>query len=221
MSSSAATASVRRDGHSVGFNLGVIALFVALGGLALAYAIQAAGHPGATARDGGSLTRSLAGRTLDVPAAWLREDAAASEGFAKQVELAVTLPLGPDAAPRRIEVTLLPRSRVRSSVSLLDGVYLHQFMPEQLSGPPGLVGKPLRATDGFAGETVWYDALSSAPFVAKCLEPVGEATQAKCLRTIYLGPGIAAVYGFEEDVLVNWKRFDAEMHPLLVRMGAL
>jgi hypothetical protein len=220
MSSSAVLAPPRRDGHSVGFHLGVIGLVVAMGGLGFAYAIQALGHDGADDRHE-TLRRTLASTTLDIPVSWMREDAARSEGFAKQVELSVTLPLGPEAAPRRIDVTLLPRSRVRSSASLLDGVYLHQFMPEQLSGPPGLVGKPLKAEDGFAGETVWYDALSSSPFVAKCLAPIGPATPARCLRTIYLGQGIAAAYTFDADVLDAWKKFDAEMHPLLVRIGAL
>ena len=69
-------------------------------------------------------------------------------------------------------MTLLPRSRARPSSALLDGVYLHQFGDETLDGVPGLVGKPLLDSDGFSGESVWYDALSPDPFVAKCLEPV-------------------------------------------------
>jgi hypothetical protein len=220
MNSPAAAAAARPHGHSVGFNLMVIALGAAMVGLALAYGIDAIGrsaHP----LDGTVVSRTLGGTTLDIPAAWLREDAERSDGFAKQVELAVTLPLGPKAALRRIEVTLLPRSRVRPSASLLDGVYLHQFRPEQLNGPPGLIGKPLQAHDGFANETVWYDALSASPFVAKCIAPVTSDQPGRCLRTIYLGPGIAAVYSFDEDVLVNWRKFDAEMHPLLVKIGAL
>jgi hypothetical protein len=221
MSSPSALAPDRHDSHSVGFNLGVIAVVLAMGGLGLAYAIQALGHPAAATGATETVRRTLGGATLDIPAAWLREDATSSEGFAKQVELTVTLNLGPEAAPRRIDVTLLPRSRARPSASMLDGVYLHQFLPEQLSGPPGLIGKPLRAQDGFSGETVWYDALSSSPLVAKCLAPVSVDSASRCLRTIYLGPGIAAVYAFDADVLGNWKKFDAEMHPLLVRIGAL
>ena len=67
---------------------------------------------------------------------------------------------------------------------LLDGVYLHQFEDKQLTGPPGLVGKPLTASEGFAGETVWYDALSADPFVAKCLAPVAPGEPTQCLRTV-------------------------------------
>jgi hypothetical protein len=220
MNSSAAAARAKPDGPSIGFNLAAIALIVAVLGLGLAYAIDAAGHASREAQSG-TLARTLGGKQLDIPAAWFREDAQRAEGFAKQVELAVSLPLGPNASAREIDLTLMPRSRARPSASLLDGVYLHQFMPEQLSGPPGLIGKPLIAQEGFENETVWYDALSASPFVAKCLAPLAEGQPGRCIRTVYLGPGIAAVYSFDEDVLMNWKRFDAELHPLLKQIGAL
>ena len=216
-----ATAETPRDsGHSIGFNLGLIFLLVAVAGLGFAYAIDAAGR--ATHEDlTGTVTRTLGGRELTVPALWLREDAERTAGFAKQVEIGLDLPLGPEAAVREVDVTLVPRSRARPSASLLDGVYLHQFMPEQLNGPPGLIGKPLIAAEGYAQETVWYDAISSAPFVAKCIAPVAEGQPGRCIRTVYLGPGVAAIYSFDEDVLANWRRFDAELHPALKQMGAL
>lgn len=221
MSSPATLSPARHGTHSIGFNLGVIALVLAMAGLGLAYAIQGQGHATTARRASETVTRTLAGTSLEIPMAWLRGGATGTEGFAKQVELSVTLPLGPEAAPRRIGITLLPRSRARPSASLLDGVYLHQFTPDQVTGAPGLVGKPLKPGEGFAGETVWYDPVSPAPFVAKCQKPIAEGTAGQCLRTIYLGPGIAAVYGFDEDVLVNWKKFDAALHPLLVQIGAL
>jgi hypothetical protein len=212
--------TAKDSGHSIGFNLGAIALIVAVAGLGLAYAIDAAGR--ATHEDvTGSVSRTLGGRELSVPAAWLREDAERSAGFAKQVEIGLRLPLGPAAAVREINITLVPRSRARPSASLLDGVYLHQFMPEQLNGPPGLIGKPLVAADGYAQETVWYDAISAAPFVAKCIAPVVEGQPGRCIRTVYLGSGIAAIYSFDEDVLGNWKQFDTALEPSLRQIGAL
>jgi hypothetical protein len=220
MAAPSIAAPARAAGPSPGFTLTLIALGLAVLGLALAYAIDAAGRA-AAASTAGSYTRTLGAAKLEIPAAWLREDARHNEGFSRQVELGVTLPLGPAATPRRIDITLLPRSRARPSALLLDGVYLHQFLPEQLAGPPGLIGKPLAPQGGFAGETVWYDALSPAPFVAKCSAPVLAETGGRCLRTVHLGPGIAAIYDFDEDVLLNWKRFDAELHPLLQRIGAL
>lgn len=215
-----AAAANTPNGHPLGFNFAVIALVVAIAGLAFAYGVNAlvkARHVPET----GAVTRTLGGHDLTIPVAWLREDSERSEGFAKQVELGLKLPLGPSAAMREIGVTLLPRSRARPSASLLDGVYLHQFMPEQSSGPPGLIGKPLMPVDGYANETVWYDALSASPFVAKCMAPVTEAQPGRCLRTIYLGPGIAAVYSFDADVMENWRAFDAALYPALRQIGAL
>lgn len=205
---------------SIGFNLAVIVLVVLLAGLGFAYAINGASHA-QRQPDLGDVSRTLGGRELTIPAKWLREDAERSEGFAKQVEMGLRLPLGPEAALRDVDITLLPRSRARPSSSLLDGVYLHQFMPEELSGPPGLIGKPLIAGDGYANETVWYDALSAAPFVAKCIAPVLDGQPGRCIRTVYLGPGIAAVYSFDEDVLDNWRAFDAAVQPSLKQIGAL
>jgi len=222
MASPAPAASATQEGHSIRFNLGVIALAVGLGGLGLAYLIDGAERakraPAATST---LVTRALAGTTLEIPAVWMTGPDDQGNGFAKQVDLTVNLPLGPEGAMRAIDVTLTQRSRVRPSASLLDGVYLHQFLPEQLNGPMGLVGKPMAANEGYENETVWYDPLAPQPFVAKCEAPIVEGETGKCLRTVYLGTGIAAVYGFDDDILGNWKKFDAEMHPLLSQIGAL
>ena len=219
MTAPAPAAPAKDSGNSTGFNLGAIALIVAVAGLGFAYAIDAAGR--ARPETSGRVSRTLGGKELTIPAHWLREDAERSEGFAKQVEIGLMLPFGPSAAPREIDVTLLPRSRARPSSSLLDGVYLHQFMPEQLTGPPGLIGKPLVAAEGYANETVWYDAISASPFVAKCIAPVAETAGGRCIRTVFLGQGIAAVYSFDEDVLMNWRQFDAQLQPALKQIGAL
>jgi hypothetical protein len=218
----AAAVSETHRGHSIGYNLGVIALFAALGGLGLAYLIDGAERARKAAPPTTTLvSRALAGTELEIPASWLTGPDDQGAGFAKQVDLAVNLPLGPDGAMRSIDVTLTQRSRVRPSASLLDGVYLHQFLPEQLNGAIGLVGKPMAASEGYENETVWYDPLAPQPFVAKCEAPIIEGQAGKCLRTVYLNSGIAAIYGFDDDILQNWKKFDAEMHPLLGQIGAL
>ena len=223
MASTAPAAPQTHHGHSVGFNLGVIAFVVALGGLGVAYLIDGVEHGSAKpgAADSELQTRTLGSTTLTIPTAWLTTPGDTSGSFAKQVDLKVTLPLGPDGAARVVDVTLTQRSRVRPSASLLDGVYLHQFLPQQLTGPVGLIGKPMAPSDGYEGETVWYDPLTSSPFVAKCQAPIADGQAGKCLRTVYLGSGIAAVYGFDDDILINWKKFDAEMHPLLDQIGAI
>ena len=73
--------TAKDSGHSIGFNLGIIALAIALGGLALAYGIDAAGR-NARAAVSGTLERTLGGAKLEIPAAWLREDAERTAGFA-------------------------------------------------------------------------------------------------------------------------------------------
>lgn len=193
-------------------------------GLALAYAIDAASRHLDTPwhrRDiETTLTRTLGGKDISIPLSWFRNPEQQVVGFAKEIELHLVLPLGPDGAARGVDVTLLPRSAVRASAALLDGVYLHLFTDAQQDGPPGLVGKPLRAEEGYKAETVWYDPLSVDPFVAKCGEPVAGGTS-RCLRSVHLAPGIAAIYAFDAGLLENWRDFDTRMTPYLTRMGVI
>lgn len=200
-------------------------LAVAMLGLGGAYLIDAAGradrYPNSGDDTQSTLTRTLGGKDLKIPQVWFRYDEQRVEGFAKQIDLRLELPLGAKGKLEAVDVTLLPRSRVRPSASLLDGVYLHQFLPEQLQGPPGLVGKPLRADEGYEDEIVWYDALAADPFVAKCNKPVVDSGASQCLRTVYLGEGIAAIYAFPAAVLDNWRQFDSEVKARLGKIGAL
>jgi hypothetical protein len=213
----------RSEAAPVGFNMAVIAVALALGGIAVAYAIDAvsrgARQPPHRLGAESTVTRTIGDRELEIPLSWFRYAELLVEGFAKQLDLQLAVPLGAGGAIRNIEVTLLPRSRARPSSRLLDGVYIHQFMPDELFGPPGLIGKPLTGKDGFESEAVWYDPLSADPFTAKCTAPVTPDAQPRCLRTVHLGPSIAAVYVFDADVLPNWRRFDDEMQPLLARIG--
>jgi hypothetical protein len=221
MAGSAEDLSAHRQ--PVGFNLGAIVLAVCAVALGAAYALDLARRSTIESPPASQevLTRTLGGRELQIPASWFRDGTQPADGFLKEIHLRLELPLGVNGRVTPIEVMLTPRSRVRPSASLLDGVYLHQFLPDQLSGPPGLVGKPLRPEDGFQGEVVWYDALSPHPFVAKCSKPVEPTQPSQCLRTVYLGPGIAAVYAFGDEALANWRQFDAVLAPALEGIGAL
>lgn len=215
----------RHHTQSLGFNLAAIAVMMVLFGLGAAYLLDATVRSSAVSTHRSdaetTLTRTLGGVDFEIPRSWFRYDEQRVEGFAKQIELRLDLPLGTEGSLAAVDVTLLPRSRVRPSAALLDGVYLHQFLDDQLTGPPGLVGKPLKPEEGYAGETVWYDPLSGDPFVAKCSQPIAANGTGQCLRMVYLGTGIAAVYAFPEPVLAGWRDFDAIMGDRLRQIGAL
>ena len=214
-----------RAARALLYNLLALALVLVSGGVALAYGIDALGRQGYTVirldDETPAVKRTIAGRDLSIPLSWFRYGEQAQEGFASQVDLAVDVPIGKGGALSRVDITLLPRSRARPSSSLLDGVYLHQFDATDVTGAPGLVGKPLIASAGFDDETVWYDPLSSDPFVAKCMDPVRGRKDGQCLRTVMLKSGIAVVYSFTSDALASWRSFDRNLTPWLQRIGAL
>jgi hypothetical protein len=200
-------------------------LTLALAGVAFAYAIDAArrdaDEPVRVVDGETTLIRTIGGKDLAIPVSWFRYAEQRVEGFAKQIDLRLSLPLGRNGALRPVDVTLLPRSSVRPSAKLLDGVYLHMFEPTELAGPLGLIGKPLKAGDGYSRETVWYDPLSVAPFVAKCEAAIRPGAEARCLRTVHLAPGIAAVYTFDFELLQNWRGFDAAIGGWLRKIGVI
>lgn len=209
---------------SLGFNLAGIAALVLLLAVGAAYLIDDASRASRSAppdrADTHTVALTISGKELTIPASWFRNGDQMQPGFSSQIDLLVLLDREDGAAPLPVDVMLLPRSRARPSSALLDGVYVHQFGEETLSGVPGLVGKPLNNASGFAGESVWYDALSPAPFVAKCLVPLTPDAEARCLRTVYLPSGIAAVYAFDASGLQSWRSFDTEMEKWLGQIGA-
>lgn len=218
-------ASVRNQGSSsLAYNLASIAVLILLLAVGAAYLIDQLARADAVQKPGlndpDPITQTISGRELAIPRTWFRFGEQIRDGFTNQIDLHILYQ--PDTAlpAKPMQVTLLPRSRARTSASLLDRVYLHQFGSDTLTGVPGLVGKPMLGTNGYAGEAVWYDALSPNPFVAKCLDPIAEDGAAQCVRTVYLPSGIAAVYTFDADLLQSWRSFDSEMEKWLTRIGA-
>ena len=108
---------------------------------------------------------------------------------------------------------------MRVSAKLLDNVYLHRFDDAQISGVPGLVGKPLKDGDGYQNETVWYDPLSPNPFVAKCMAPVTEDTPALCTRALALNDSVGLVVSFDRSLLSQWRDLDAALDAPLSQIG--
>lgn len=223
MSSHAAESASRGTTSSLIYNLCGIAALVLLCTVGVAYLVddlsRSARSPLPSLNDSEPVTQTLSGRTLTIPTKWFRYGEQVREGFTNQIDLRV-LAFSDTKEARPVDITLLPRSRARTSASLLDAVYLHQFADDMLSGVPGLVGKAMRDSTGYAGESVWYDALSPNPFVAKCMERVEDDASPQCVRTVYLASGVAAVYVFDAALLQSWRQFDAEMERWLSPIGA-
>lgn len=209
-------------GH-IAYNLAGISVIVLMMAVGLAYVVDMAGRSGADAEDDGAsaITQTIGGRDLTIPENWFRYGEQMRPGFVTQIDLDVAVTLPGFDLPVPVNVTILPRSRARASSVLLDAVYLHQFDDGMVSGVPGLVGKPLKHGAGYVGETVWYDALSPNPFVAKCAAPIESGKPARCLRTVQLSSGLAAIYGFDGAALAGWRDFDAAMALRLETIGAL
>eukprot|EP00873_Tetraselmis_striata_P030750 jgi/Tetstr1/451014/TSEL_038050.t1 len=197
-----------------------ICLIVAMAALGAAYGIRGWINSMASEATPAELSAShiitIGAQRYVMPAALLADPIQHRDGFADRMDFTLALPLGAGGKLSEVAITIMPRGRTRTSAALLDSVYLHQFAPAQLSGVPGLVGKPLEPGAGTAGETVWYDPLHANPFVAKCMTPVamtpGDRT---CLRVLALTDRNTAIVTFDPAALDNWRRFDAEIEAAL------
>ncbi len=216
----ASLALPRREAAALGYNLVLLLLIALTLALGAAFWFDRAMNADSPDRPGRMLVRNVSGVDLTIPSAWMRNASGSSLGFNSEVNLRLTLvPEG--VAPFELGLDIVPRSRARPSAVLLDTVYVHQFAPETLAGPAGLVGKPLRPGSGLAGESVWYDPLAAEPFVARCLPALGADEPDRCLRTIALPRGLSAVLSFPAPALGAWRGFDAALDETLRRIGAL
>ena len=198
-------------------SLALIALGVLLLAVGAAYLVDQTSRPGlrtaAALSDGNPIVQTVGARELTIPQNWFRFGEQMQTGFVSQVDLSIRLAAGP------VDVTLVPRSRAKASSELLDSVYVHQFAQGTLSGVPGLIGQALGGS-GYAGEVLWYDALAPQPFVAKCIAPVEVDTASRCVRTVQLNSGLAAIYSFDATMLPAWRDFDGEIAQWLEKIGA-
>jgi hypothetical protein len=209
----------------VAYNLAAIALVILVLALGIAYVIDQKGRtdpaPPPDRADTTLISQTVAGRELAIPQTWFRTSEAVQEGFSQQVELKFALTFERAKSVTLFDVTLLPLTRARASSALLDTVYVHQFQGALLQTVPGLVGKTLKPADGYAGEVVWYDALAPQPFVAKCSTAPTPERASRCVRTVHLSSGLAAIVSFNEAALTHWREFDSQMALWLDQIGAL
>lgn len=195
-------------------------LIVAIGALGAAYGVRgwldSTANHAPPAELSASHIITIGAQRYAVPAALLADPIQRRDGFAERMDLTLALPVGENGTLSEVAITIMPRGRTRTSAALLDSVYLHQFAPTQLSGVPGLVGKPLELDVGTTGETVWYDPLTANPFVAKCMTPLamtlGDRT---CLRVLTLSDRNTAIVTFNPAALDNWRGFNARIEEAL------
>ena len=225
MSLSTGSADAPQGRGALLYNLSGMTVLILLLAVGFAYLIDQTSRRSGPAEpalgDGEAIIQTIGGQELEIPRSWFRYGEQLQDGFASQADLEFRLDLSPGSPPQKVEVSLVPRSRARASSTLLDRVYLHQFGADNIDGYPGLVGKPMLAQEGYADETVWYDALSPNPFVAKCATAVEGGRPDTCLRPIPLPTGLAAVLKFDATALSGWQRFDAELARWLEKIGAL
>jgi hypothetical protein len=210
----------RREAATLGYNLALLLLMALTVALGAAFWFDRAMNAESADNAGRMLVRNVAGVDLTIPAGWMRNVSGTSAGFNSEVDLRLTL-APQDIEPFTLDMSIVPRSRVRASATMLDAVYVHQFAPETLEGPAGLIGKPLLAGSGLAGESVWYDPIASDPFVARCLPALRIDQPDRCLRTILLPRNLALVLSFPAPALDGWRQFDTALADILRRLGAL
>ncbi len=197
------------------FNLAALALILVMGGLGVAYWLVASIKPqselSASTYSAPFTQKNLKGTKLQIPTAWLNRATQSGRENIEFVDLKLLVRFEPDVDLNEINLHITPSSANQPSSVLLDSVYALRFTQKQLTGYSGLIGKPLRAEQGFQNETVWYDPVGANPFAAKCLDLGASGTAANCLRTVQISPHISVTYQFNITLLAHWQKFDDVM----------
>lgn len=188
-----------------------ILILLSFFGLALVYFIENLEEKrAADAVQKGEFEFTLAAKTYRVPKKWVETFYGQENGALSSLQLKVPFQLNGQTVP--ISVSLLPSSKAAPSAYLLDALYIHNFSDAPSNQAFGLIVKKLKAQDGYEHESVWYDALSSNPFVAKCLsEPLGETTKHNCVTTILINKRVSALVQFDGLYLPVWRELHAEL----------
>ncbi len=201
--------------HPSMFNLAALALILLMGGLGIAYLLDAyakpAPLPSVSVFEGPFVGKSLAGAPLNIPAEWQNPTTRTNTQQVSFLDLQLRMKFQADAPLTHLKIRLSPIENSEPSSTVLDSVYTLRFTQKQLSEFGGLIGKPLKPEEGFENETVWYDPISTTPFVAKCIDLGMLISTANCLRTVQISPRLAATYQFSSDQLPYWREFDAMM----------
>ncbi len=207
------------------FNLTAISILLVLFSLGIAYYIDSLNYkrlnPPSIFNSQQKTIKIIGGQTLKIPNDWFLYTQKNEPQFVEKIELLFSIPIIKGRTPANIEVIIQPLRKVTTSALLLDNVYIHKFLPEEIKGPPGLVGKPIKNTIGYIDESVWYDPVLANPFVAKCNKPVINGGKNRCIRTTQISNKLAATYSFDFETLYGWKQFDKQAEKWLRQIDGL
>lgn len=205
------------------FNLAATALILLMSGLGVAYWLDASikpeEEPEVSTYSAPFVEKNLAGTKLRIPQSWLHSATQSGRENLDFVNLKLLVNFAENDELSEVNLHLTPPNTNQPSATLLDSVYALRFTQNQLSGPKGLIGKPLRAEQGFQNETVWYDPVATNPFAAKCLDLGASNTAPNCLRTVQLSPFVSVTYQFNVSQLAHWRKFDEVMEKYFDELG--
>jgi hypothetical protein len=170
---------------------------------------------------------TVAGEALTIPANMIRFRADRRGGELARVSLLLRWPTlegfsediaddfkdnSPDAP--LIYVTIAARDAALDSTARLDTVYEHFFAGPVVPGPPGLVGRKMKADSPYAGEIVFFQPRGNARFVARCMAESTREMPSTCIRDVNFGRGLSMLYRFSRTRLADWRRLDAGLYAL-------
>ncbi|MCF6326909.1 MAG: hypothetical protein L3J21_06425 [Devosiaceae bacterium] len=208
---------------AMAFNLAALALILLMAGLGIAYwlndyaATRTQAAP--SVYEAPMVTKTLANTSLKIPQTWLNILTQSSQKDVQVVDLTLKISIADQEEPFPINLRISEAIQAQPSAYLLDSVYVLRFSEAQIGGFKGLVGKPLKAQDGYESETVWYEPISDNPFVAKCIDLEGSNSALNCLRTIRINSQLSATYQFAQNQLEYWRLLDGAIIPLIRQIG--
>ena len=209
--------------ENLAFNLAALGLILIMAGLGTAYWLNGYARE-KTQLSPSSFTpplvsKTLAGNDLQIPKSWLTPLIQDSRKQVQAIDLSLKITLEQEMPPASFNLRISPLEMAEPSSYLLDSVYILKFSDQQIDAIKGLVGKPMRAEDGYENETVWYQPTTSTPFVAKCIDLENSESALNCLRTIRLNSSLALTYQFSQERLASWQNMDRAIMPLLQKTG--
>ena len=207
------------------FNLGLIVIIIISLALGLAYYIDNLSNSKKTEPSllniSSKTLQIIANKNLKIPNQWFRYDIPTERQIVEKIELVFLLPILDNEQNAYIDVTIEPLRKAQTSILLLNNVYLHQFLPQEIKQINGLIGKPLKDSLGNIGETVFYDPISAKPFTAKCMQGLNGNTPKRCIRTVQISEKLVATYSFDYAVLIGWRQFDVFAQKWLAKIEGL